>query len=209
MTRYNLLFATLVFFTAACSVTTSQDPVAPAPPEYGLADSEAVSGPQEAMESEAQLHLSLAAFFEQASRLDEATLAYVWVAEKYNETSSFPEAVRKAALLYGTPSNPVADDPSALRWMLIYFALPLADEEKRHVELHLALLQRLIALKENIAQEKNLRQRASSLAIRRGADLSVLARRIRELEVALQETKQEIESLKEVDVETSRIRITK
>ncbi len=163
-------------------------------------------GPEE---SEARRHLSMADSFEKASAFGEAVSEYTFVAENYPSTSVYPEAVRKAALLYSTPSNPVANESSALRWLQTYLALPLSEAERRQVELHIALLKQIQSLKSSIAYEKNLRQKLSKLATQRGADLLELAKRVQELEIALEKAAQEIQDLKEVDLQTSRVRARK
>ncbi len=160
-------------------------------------------------ELEARRHLSMAESFEKASAFRQAAFEYTFVAENYPSTSTYPEAVRKAALLYSTPSSPVANETSALRWLQTYLALPLPEEERRQVELHVALLKQIQSLKSSIAREENLRQKLSVLATQRGADLLELAKRVQELEIALEKATREIQELKEVDLQTSRVRAKK
>ena len=187
MANHSSFFVWLLLTTMGCAVP------APNPPD----------------ESEARRHLSRAESLEKASALPEAAVEYAFVAEHYPSTSCFPEAVRKAALLYSMPSNPAADESSALRWMQTYRALPLTAEEKQHVELHIVLLQQLLSLKNSRARETNSREKLSALATRRGADLLALAKRIQELEAELHRVSQELEGLKEVDVQTIRKRAQK
>ena len=189
MADHHLFFSLLLLTLVGCGVPLSDRP--------------------QPDEPEARRHLSLAESLEKASALQEATFEYTFVAEHFPSTNYYLEAVRKAALLYSMPSNPAANEISALRWMQIYLTLPLSEEEMRHVELHIALLRRVQSLEDAIARERNLRQKLSALAIRRGTDLLDLAKRIQELEFALQQAAQELEKLKEVDLQTSRIRIKK
>ncbi len=186
MANRSLIFALLLLMTAGCATPVPEQPR----PE----------------ESEARRHLSRAEFFEKTAAFEAAAFEYTFVAENYPSTTYYSEAVRKAALLYSMPSNPGADQASALRWLRAYLTLTLPEEEKRDVELHVALLQQVQSLKDSIARDKNSRQKLLELATRRGKDLHDLAKRIQELETELQKATQELEELKEVDVQTSGIK---
>lgn len=184
MMKSKLLFAWLFLATAGCAALI----------------------PERRAEQEAERHISLAESLEKASSLKEATREYALVAENYPSTRYFPEAVRKAALLYTLPSNPAANESEALRWLQTYLTLPISEEEKHHVRLHMALVRHAQSLKDRIARERSLRENEAK---DRETKLSALSRQIRELEAALERATADLEKLKQVDVDISRARLKK
>src|SRR6058998_2359268 len=74
------------------------------------------------VESQAQQHMAIADTLERASALKEATIEYTLVAELFPSTSVYVAAVRKAALLYSSPSNPAANDSASQFWLTKYLA---------------------------------------------------------------------------------------
>jgi len=157
-------------------------------------------------ESRALRHMLLADTLQRASSLPEAMLEYDLVTELYPKTSYYPLAVRKTALLYANPGNPVANDSAALYWLGVYRQLSIPPDERQTIDLFQTLITKLMSLKREFSQETIVADSLAFVARRQSVDLTSRARRIQDLELQLQQANDELTKLKEVDVRLSRSR---
>lgn len=137
--------------------------------------------------------MKIADSLEAASAIHEAAEAYSNVAKQYPTSSFYKKAVRKAAYLYCSPLNPVVEDSASLQWFQVYTSLPISNEEKTNADLYIFLLKRIITL------QKGIENLAASFK-KQNYELSSRSNQVRELEVQLEKTKQELNKLKDIDV---------
>lgn len=144
-------------------------------------------------EPTAVLQMKIADSLEAASAIHEAAEAYSNVAKQFTKSSFYKKAVRKAAYLYCSPLNPVAEDSASLQWFQVYASLTISNEEKATADLYISLLKRIITL------QKGIENLAASLK-KQNYELTSRSHQVRELEAQLEKTKQELNKLKDIDV---------
>jgi hypothetical protein len=157
-------------------------------------------------EQRAGEHMTLAQSLEADSNYGPAVQEYVLVTELYPRTTHYQAAVRKAALLYNDPRNPLASDSLAVHWFRIYSSLPLSNEEHENVEAHLRCIERIASLKRILALRDST---ADSLAIvikDHQALLETRSRELKDLERELSLTREELQKLRQIDIELGRER---
>jgi hypothetical protein len=157
-------------------------------------------------EAEARRQVELARTLEAASNLREAAHEYSIVAQRYRNSSVWPAAVRKTALLYASPLNSSRNDSISLAWFNVYQALPLNPQEKDVVQSHVALQRRLKTLDDELGRQKEVNDSISVAAKKLTATVTAQGRRAQELEAQLHQTSEELKKLKAVDVRLSKSR---
>jgi hypothetical protein len=160
-------------------------------------------------EERAEYHMRQADSLESRNHLKEATLEYKLVAELYPHTSVHPTAVRNVALLYSNSANPIVEDSVALRWFQTYLTLPIAREEKVKAEVYVTMLKRITALQKENNRRLPSTDSLQTIIRRQSAELSNRSKRVQELETELNQTKTELQRLREVDVRINRRKGTK
>ena len=101
-------------------------------------------------EQEAAYHINIADSLLISSSLQKATNEYIFITKKYSTTKYYPEAVRKTAILYSNPQNPIADDSTSLYWYHAYLTLPISNQEKENINSCIVLLERIKLLREEL-----------------------------------------------------------
>jgi hypothetical protein len=157
-------------------------------------------------EAQARRQVDLARSLETASNLREAAHEYLIVAQQYRNSSVWPTAVRKAALLYANPLNPAHNDSISLACFTAYQTVPLSPQEKDLVQSHMAMQGRVKALDDELGRQKDVTDSLSSVTKRLAATVTSQGRRTQELELQLRQTSDELKKLKEVDVRLSKPR---
>jgi hypothetical protein len=157
-------------------------------------------------EAEARRQVELARTLEAASNLREAAHEYSMVAQRYPNSSVWPTAVRKTAILYASPLNPSRNDSISLVWFAAYQSLPLNPLEKDVVQSHVALQGRMKALDDELNRQKEANDSLSVSVKKLAAAATAQGRRTQELEAQLRQTSEELKKLKEVDIRLSKNR---
>ncbi|MEK9136909.1 MAG: hypothetical protein AAB393_07285 [Bacteroidota bacterium] len=158
------------------------------------------------IEVQAQRHMALADTLERASELEEATLEYQIVAERFPSTSVHSTAVRKTALLLSAPNNPAANDSAAHHWLNTYLNLTQSPEEKQIIQMYLKTVDRVKTLRDSIARQAAISDSLASVTRKQASEVSSRSKRIQDLEAELQKASNELRRLKEVDVRLSKRR---
>jgi hypothetical protein len=183
MTKF-LLVLVLAFTLAGCfSSGSTRSPEAAAVALFNRADS-----------LEAQMAIRSAAE------------VYGMIADQYPQSSVYPQAVRKAALLTATELNPARNDSLALRWFAAYLALPTKREEREVAQVCYSLLQRMRVLQEEMMKRTGAADSLGGVVRRLGATVSAEQRRIVDLEAELTQVQGELRRLKEIDLKLSKSR---
>ncbi len=157
-------------------------------------------------ESRASRHMTLADSLQQELVLDQATLEYQIVAEHYPTSSAYPAAVRNASLLFLNPDNPMHSDSLALHWLSTYLGLPmqLQDRENARAEVH--LLERVVALQRDLARRRQVADSLLVVTRKQDAQISTQAQQLQNLQNELIQVRQELDKLKQVDVQINKSR---
>lgn len=121
-----------------------------------------------------------------AGHYAEAAAGYASVASRFPQSRHAQRAAWSAAMLYSNPSNPEPDDSAAIHWFQAYQAFPLSADERRSGEACLFLLQRIAALKNELALKST--------------DASSRAQRMKDLDAQLRQVTEELKKMKEIDV---------
>jgi len=143
---------------------------------------------------------------EQEMALQGAAEHYALVATEFPQTSAYPVAVRKAAMLYASEFNPARNDSLALRWFTACLGLPLKKPERENVQTFIALLQRVRVLQVEVTRRTASADSLASITRRQAGTVSTDQRRIQELEAELQQTQKELKRMKEIDLRLSKSR---
>ncbi len=157
-------------------------------------------------EARAARHMALADSLEQALVLDQAALEYQIVAELYPSSSYYPAAVRKASLLNLNPDNPMRNDSLALHWVSTYLGLPLQLPDRQNARAELYLLERITALQQDLAQRRHAADSLAAITRRQDTQLTNQAQQLQTLQSELKQVRQELDKLKQVDVQINRSR---
>jgi transposase-like protein len=169
---------------------------------YGCSSSDIVSD----VEVQALRHMAIADTLEHASAFQEATLEYKIVAERFPLSSVYATAVRKTALLLGSPTNPAANDSASLYWLNIYIGLTTSPEEKQIIQMYLNVVGRVKVLRDSLTRKSAINDSLLAVTRKQGGEAVTRARRILELEAELQKASNELRKLKEIDVRISKSR---
>ncbi len=156
--------------------------------------------------SPADRHMMLAETLERQSLLREATFEYTLVAELYPTSEHYPNAVRRAALLFSNPENPVCSDTAASFWFDQYLKLSLPFEERELVTRYLTEQKYTKLLRADITKRALIADSLQTVIRRQATDLANRSRRIQELEADLARVSQELKRLREVDIQMQRSR---
>lgn len=154
-------------------------------------------------------HMHLADSLEQESAFQPAAQHYLAVAEDYPQSSYYPLAVRKAALLYASEYNSTRSDSIALRWLNVYLAFSLSRPERENVQAFVSIVQRLRVLHDEISRKDAALDSLASLSKRQSSTLNTDAHRLQELELQLQQAQGELKKIKEFDLLLSKSRVRK
>jgi hypothetical protein len=98
----------------------------------------------------ATYHINIADSLLMKSELQKATNEYLYITKQYSTTKYYLEAVRKTAILYSNPQNPIADDSTSLYWYHVYLTLPISNQEKENTNSCIVLLERIKLLREEL-----------------------------------------------------------
>jgi hypothetical protein len=101
-------------------------------------------------ELDANHHIYIADSLLIKSELQKATNEYLIIAKQYSTTKYYPKSIRKTAILYSDPQNPIADDSTSLYWYHVYLTLPISDQEKESTNSCIMLLERIKSLREEL-----------------------------------------------------------
>jgi hypothetical protein len=160
-------------------------------------------------EARAARHMAIADSLEEARALDQAVLEYKIVAELYPSSSAYASAVRKAALLYLNPDNPARNDSLALHWVSVYLGLPVPWAERESARAQLTLLERVMALQSELQRRGRVIDSLAAVARKQDAQISDQAAQLQQIQTLqneLKQARQELDRLKQVDVDISRSR---
>ncbi len=130
MKTYRIIFVLIGLYLVGCAGTNNSE--------------------KNKQELEAARHLNIADSLLIKSLLRKATTEYLFVAKQYSTTKYYPESVRKTAILYSNPQNPVADDSTSLYWYHVYLILPISQQEKENANSCIMLLERIKSLREEL-----------------------------------------------------------
>jgi len=151
--------------------------------------------------SPADRHMQLGEALEGKQMLREATFEFTLVAELYPTSEYYPEAVRRAALLFSNPDNPVYSDTASSYWFERYLKLSLEDDER-------SLLERLIQeqrvsrkLRADSVRLVTVADSLQAIVRKQGSDAGGRTKKIQELEAELARINQELKQLREVDMQ--------
>lgn len=151
-------------------------------------------------------HMRMADSLEQVMALQGAAEHYALVATEFPQTSAYPVAVRKSAMLYASEFNPARNDSLALRWFTACLALPLKKTDRENFQTFIALLQRVRVLQEEVTRRTATTDSLASVARRQAGSVATDLRRIQDLEAELQQTQKELKRMKEIDLRLSKSR---
>jgi hypothetical protein len=157
-------------------------------------------------EARASRHMAVADSLEQALALDQATLEYQIVAELYPTSSAYTPAVRKTALLYMNQDNPARNDSLALHWVSTYLALPIQWSDREDARAQIRLLERVTALNQELTRRRHVADSLAAVTRKQDAQLSNQAQQLQSLQNDLKQVRQELDKLKQVDVQINRSR---
>jgi hypothetical protein len=161
------------------------------------------SGPEEAAGNRIRLADSL----EHEGKFLGAALQYSAAAEEYPQSSYYPTAVRRAALMYSISPYSAGNDSAAYRWYLAYLALPLKKAERENVRVSVELLHRILLLHAQISQIYTATDSLTVVTKRQSAQLNADGHRMQGLELDLQRAQAELKKIKEMDLRLSKSRV--
>ncbi len=163
------------------------------------------SEPEVAKESDgnspADRHMQLAEKLEAKEMLREATFEFTLVAELYPTSEHYSEAVRRAALLFSNPENPVYSDTASNYWFERYLKLSLNDNERALVERLITEQRASRRLRLDSIRVTTLADSLQGIIRKQGSDGSTRLKKIQELEAELARVNQELKQLREVDMQ--------
>jgi hypothetical protein len=151
--------------------------------------------------------MRLADSLEREGMFQGAATQYATVAERFPESSFYPSAVRRAALMYSISPYSARNDSAAYRWYLAYLSLTLKKPERENVRVSVEFLHRVLQLHAQIAQIYTAADSLTVLTKRQSASLNVDSHRMQELELQLQHALEELRKIKEIDLRLSKSRV--
>jgi hypothetical protein len=158
-------------------------------------------------EAAAERRMRIADSLEQEGLFHGAATEYATVAEEFPQSSYYPSAVRRAALMYSISPYSARNDSSAYRWYIAYLSLPMKKPERENVRVTVEFLHRILLLHAQIAQIYTASDSLSVLAKRQSASLNADLHRLQELELELQNAQAELRKIKEIDLRLSKSRV--
>jgi hypothetical protein len=144
---------------------------------------------------------------EQAGSLQEATEEFTIVAQLYQETDVYRDAVRRTVMLLLNPANPVASDSSAFRWLSLYLMLP-APENHGDWDVVAALFHRVGLLQTQAVRLQSVADSLSQFIRKQSVSSQNQMQHLQEIENELAVTRKELDRLKAIDVRLSGSRRT-
>jgi len=156
---------------------------------------------------EAGYRMHIADSLEQEGKFRSAATEYSTVAEQYPQSSYYPAAVRRAALMFSISPYSAGNDSAAYRWYLAYLSLPLKKPERENVRVTVELLHRILLLHAQISQIYTATDSLTVLTKRQSASLNIDSHKIQELEFELQNAQSELRKIKEIDLRLSKTRV--
>ncbi len=142
-----------------------------------------------------------AAALENSEQYGEAFREYAVVAENYPFSRYRKTAVRKAVFLNIRLGNEGINIKRAMRWLRVYLTLDLTPEEEESAQSLLLLLDRLNAVRIELARLKSKNERLLESAEKQSARLADCSRRIEELEKELALAREQFRKMKAVDLQ--------
>ena len=158
-------------------------------------------------ETGAAYRMRLADSLEQEGLFQGAATQYATVAERFPQSSFYPTAVRRAALMYSISPYSEANDSAAYRWYLVYLSLPLKKPERENVRVTVELLHRILVLHTQVEQLYIATDSLTVLVKRQSASLNADSHRMQELQLELQNAQSELRKIKEMDIRLSKSRV--
>lgn len=158
-------------------------------------------------EPEAAYRMWLADSLEQEGMFQRAATHYAAVAAKFPQSSFYPSAVRRAALMYSISPFSPRNDSAAYRWYVAYLSLPMKKPERENVRVSTELLHRALRLHAQIAQISAAADSLTVLTKRQSASLNADTHRMQALDLELQRAQAELKKIKEIDLRLSKSRI--
>lgn len=147
-----------------------------------------------------QQHMDTADSLEVSGKWSEALLEYKLLVELYPQSEYHAMAVRNIALLYTTPLNPSMDDSLARQWWHQYLLLDITPMDRITADTYLTLLDRIANLKTAVSRQENGTDSLRAKLKQQSSELGARNKRIGELESELNQTKEELRKIREVDV---------
>jgi hypothetical protein len=161
---------------------------------------------EDTSEAEARRQLELAQRLQASGAIREATHEYTIVAEQYPNTGVHATAVRKAAQLYASPSNPLRNDSAASSWLEVHLGLDISGEEREASALMIERIRETAELQQELACHTLAADSMASVTRNLSTDTARLTRQNNRLRTELRETREELTKLKEIDAQTSKSR---
>lgn len=161
---------------------------------------------KDSSEAEALRQFDLAQQLQASGAIREATLEYTIIAEQYPAAAVYPTAVRKAALLYANPSNPLRNDSTASSWLEIHLGLNISSEEREASALLIERIRETAELQQAMASHSVTVDSMASVTHDLSTGTERLRRQIKLLRTELSETREELTKLKEIDAQTAKSR---
>jgi hypothetical protein len=158
-------------------------------------------------DSGAAYRMWIADSLEQQGMFQSAATQYATVAEQFPQSSFYPSAVRRAALMYSISPFSARNDSAAYRWYIAYLSLPLKKPERENVRVSTELLYRILRLHAQIEQISATSDSLTVLTKRQSASLNADSHRMQELELQLQQAQAELRKIKEIDLRLSKSRV--
>jgi len=143
---------------------------------------------------------------EAAADYARAALEYRIVAELYPQTSFYPTAARRVAVLSLHPNNPSANDSVARYWFTQYLDVTSPSQGRSLAEVCLHLLNNLSGLQRELELQKSSNDSLASVLKKQSGELSTRMKAVQSLEEELKRAYEELRKLREVDVRISRDR---
>jgi hypothetical protein len=148
---------------------------------------------------EAKRQVELARTLEAAGDKREAAHEYTIVAEQFPGTSYQGMAARRAGMLYADPASPARHDSLAIYWLKQSLRMPGTPVERTDAEACLRLLEQGAALRAELGRLTGSQDSLSSALRRQVAGAATSSRRISELETELEQIRNELSRLKQID----------
>ena len=152
-------------------------------------------------ESKAGSHMKRAAMLENSSSYHEAAQEYAIVAKHYASSSFYKTAVWKAAMLNIHPDSSKIDISEARFWLNVYLGTPLTVEEKESATLYVALLENINGLQTQLSSLVAERDKLIAVTQKQSDEIVTQTQQLGELEAELAQARDELEKLKEVDLQ--------
>lgn len=152
-------------------------------------------------DAEARRHLNTAEEYEQAGLFEKAEEEYIAIVESSPQPSLYPDALRKLALLSLHPSNAAGSDSAAVARFRAYLPHAPTATERESTLLHVRLLERVLALEEELADQRVSLDSLSNSKVSLVDELAARSKRLHQVETELQQVSSELKKLREVDVQ--------